>query len=346
MRRAALALVLGLSACTQDRMEVVDQASRADDYGRADLLAAIAAQAARPTDAAGYRAFAVRVAELRSRFNQGVADLAELELAFLAYGVMAAQLDAPPPAQLAALALTVWPTALRIEPKPGESTVAYLERVCTTELASDCKYVVPEEWPIVLSAMVWRRMKVRARDAYGDCRLCELEPSYIKVLEDYDRHDTAWQARVALLQDRIEPGYWPRAGGNAAPHSGAPLLMLGAETVHLEGAPLQEDEWRRLLAERRAGRTVLGVQLRPRQEVRVLDAALLDAARAGWTELALEVRDGAYPWTLREYRIATQRRGRGLGMRAVDSIQLLVRALDAAAGRLAARDGAPPLIHL
>src|SRR5690606_368714 len=166
----------------------------------------------------------------------------------------------------------------------------YLERVCSGELAGECKYVVPEAWPTVMSAKVWRRMEDRARAALGRCDLCDRDPSYARVIDDYERYDTQAQARVRELGDQAPPGFWPRAGEHAAPWSGAPLLDLGADTVSLAGEPLADDEWRRLLAERRGKATVLGIHLRPRQETRILRAALRDAARAGWSEVALQVR--------------------------------------------------------
>jgi hypothetical protein len=166
------------------------------------------------------------------------------------------------------------------------------------------------------------------------------------VLEDYERHDTELQAKVRTLGDRATPSFWPRAGTASAPWSGAPVLELGGDTVTLDGEPMADDEWRRLLAERRAGRTALAVHLRPRQETRVLRAALADAAKAGWTTVALQVRAGAYPFELREYTLATRGRGPAVEVRDVDSIQVLVQALDAAVTRQARRGGAPAPLRL
>lgn len=349
-RWVALGL-LALAACQQKQLAVISDDKDADDFGLADVTAAVAEMARTPDSPPAYRALAVRLAELRPRFNDRVADHAELELAFLSLGPLRAQLAQPPDAALEALATTVWPTALGHEPKPGESPRAYLERMCGGPLAGECKYVVPEAWPVVMSAKVWARMKTRARASYGDCSACQRDPSYDRALEDFDRHDTEQQRRARMVDDRSTPAFWPRAGGNAAPWSDPPLLELGADTVTFVGEALSDVEWRAELRRRRTGDDVLGVHLRPRQEVRTLRAALRDAAAAGYREVALVVRDGTFPYPRMEYRISTRPRGRGLGVRDVDTIQVLVQALDAAAGRLATGERAagasrPPAIDL
>jgi hypothetical protein len=343
---AMAAIAVALVGCKGKEFRVIDEDHGADDYGQSDLMRAVSEMAAAPTSPLAYRAMAVRIEEMRYRFNERVTDMAELKLAFLALGPLTAHLVNPPDEQLAALATTVWPTAFRVEPEPQETPRQYLERVCTGPLGGECKYVVPEAWSIVMNAMVWRRMKLRAREAYSRCGLCVQDPSYQGALEAYDRWDTESQARARRLGDRASPQFWPRAGQHAAPWSGAPLLELGDDTVSLAGEPMTDEEWRRLLAERRDGRTLLGVHLRPRQEVRVLRSALVDAARGGWTEVALQVREGTYPWTLREYRLSTRGKSGGVPVRDVDSIQVLIQALDIAAGRLARAGGAPPVLSL
>jgi hypothetical protein len=349
MRVAASALVglalLASSGCRKKQLQVASETG-ADDYGLSAVTQAASEMAATPDSPAAYRKMALRIEELRPRFDERVADHAELELAFLAIGPLRSQLANPPEAQLAALATTVWPTALRHEPLAGESASAYLGRLCSGPLASECKYIVPEAWPVVMSAKVWRRMKLRAREAYGDCAGCLRDPSYAGVLEDYDRHDTDWQRRATLLGDQVEPGFWPRAGEHAAPWSGAPLLELGVDTVSLAGVSLADDEWRQELKRRRGTERVLGIHLRPRLEVRILRSALRDAARAGWSEVALQVRHPSYPFSLLEYRLSLKPRGPRSMIRDVDTVQILVQSLDVAAGRLAAREGRPALLGL
>ena len=148
-RRGAIALLLVVGACSGKKLEVADdKGAPVDDYGHADLLAATAEMAKAPTSPEAYRALATRIQELRPRFNDRVALEAELQLSFLAIGPLRAQLTASPEEQMAKLATTVWPTALAVEPLAAETPRAYLERVCSGTLAGECKYVVPEAWPV------------------------------------------------------------------------------------------------------------------------------------------------------------------------------------------------------
>jgi hypothetical protein len=77
---------------------------------------------------------------------------------------------------------------------------------------------------------------------------------------------------------------------------------------------------------------VLGVHLRPTDDVRTLRGVLRAAAVAGYGEVALMTRAPGFPWTPREYRIAVDAgKGRRLAARDEDTIAVLVRALDVAA---------------
>src|SRR5262249_8671564 len=149
-----------------------------------------------PASPEAYAVLASEIERIRPAFNQGVADLAERYLVFLALEPMAAHLDQPLEQQMNALGLTVWPTALHVDPQQGEAVQAYLERACAGPLATDCKYVVPEAWPIVLGAIVWKRMKTRARDAYSSCSVCTADRTYGELLEKYDQSET----RMARLR--------------------------------------------------------------------------------------------------------------------------------------------------
>jgi hypothetical protein len=336
---AALFLALALAAtsagCKKKQLEVVHDEGSVD-YGHADLMAAVSELAASPNDPVEFRKLAARIDELTPMFNQRVADEAEVQLAFLAAGPLAAAMPLSPDEQLAALATTVWPTAFRVAPEAGETPRQYLERVCTGAMAPECKHMVPEAWSVALAAKVWRRMKLRAREVYATCFSCQRDPSYQAVLEVYDRFDPEWQARVALLGDAIEPSFWPRAGATAAPWTSAPLLELGKATVSFRGEELADTEWRGAIVDLRGDHDVLGVHLRPRQESRLLHALMPDAARAGYHELALQVREAGYPYPLREYRLAVSKNAT-LPVRDVDSVQVLVQALEARAARDAER---------
>jgi hypothetical protein len=328
-------LVLVAPACQRKRIEVVSHGEDATgDYGQVDLDAAVQAFRQRPASPEAYRELAVKVEALRPQFNQGVADQAERHLVFLALGPMAGLLDTPLPEQMDRLALTVWPTALEVEPEEGESVRGYLERVCAGPLAGECKHVVPERWPVVLSALVWDRFKVRARAAYSGCRRCGQDPSFEQLLGQYDRHQTRMRTARAQEGDRVERSAWPDAGDHAAEWSGATVLDLVADPRRFAGEVIDGD-WGDRIRMRPGAAAVLGVHMRPRTEVRHVRAVVEAAARAGYSAVALQARERAYPYALREYRIATSRGGRGqlVQARDVDTVQILVRGLDAAAAR-------------
>ncbi|HKE20408.1 MAG TPA: hypothetical protein VKB80_36285 [Kofleriaceae bacterium] len=340
-KNLALALALAATgaastACQRRQIDVVKtNGDRTGDYGRQALRAAVQKFRGAPRSPEAYRAMAVEIERIRPAFNQDVADEAERGLSFLALGPMAAQLDRPFEEQMAALALTVWPTAIRLEPQASEAARAYLERACSSTMSAECKYVVPEYWPLVLSARVWKRMKDRARDAYSECRQCKQDPTFAALLEEYEQDATRVIHLAKAEEGRVERSAWPEAGTSASDWSGAPVLDLVADPPLFMGEPV-EGSWRaRLRASRRGNGhdKVLAVHLRPRSEVRHLRDAVRSAAAAGYQAVALQVRGHAYPYPLREYRIATRGGGRAIDVRDVDTIQYLVRTLDAAAAR-------------
>ena len=78
---------------------------------------------------------------------------------------------------------------------------------------------------------------------------------------------------------------------------------------------------------------MLGVHLGPDDRVETLRVIGRDARRAGYRELALQVRGEHFPYELGEYRLALGGRGRAADVRAIDTIQVLARSLDAARSR-------------
>ncbi len=341
---AAAVAVAVCGGCKAKRIAVADKSEdTTGDYGKLEVEKAVAAFQQQPTSPQAYRALVLEIARLDPVFNQPVRDTGERHLAFLSLEPMAAQFDKPPAEQVDALALTVWPTAFNVEPNAGESARAYLARVCAGPLATECKYVVPESWPTVLSALVWRRMKMRAREAYSQCRLCKQDQSYPAMLEKFDQFDNRVQSDRAHLGDRADRDAWPEAGPLMAPWSGAPVLDLVADPFEWNGERFDGD-WEERIKSRPGGAEVLGLHVRPRTEVRHVKAVVVGAGRAGYRAVALQVRSRTYPYPLGEYRIATARAGGGraesVDIRDVDTVQILARALDAATGR--ATGGTPP----
>lgn len=278
-----------------------------------------------------YRELAVKVDALRPRLDPRLTTLAERKLVFLAVPPLLKAADLPPSEQAEKLALTVWPTALRVAPEAGETSAAYLERACGGPLALECKYVVELYRPVVVSTLVWRRFKERAREAMSACRPCQNDPSFETVLETLDTVQTELAGKVALLGDAVHPKSWPQAGSFSRPWSEPAVLSINAEgAMTFDGDALSSGAWRKRIASAREGE-VLGVHLLPTADVARLASLVRGARAAGYRAIALQVRMAAYPFSLREYRIATGRkRALAVSVRGQDTIQVLVQAFDAA----------------
>jgi hypothetical protein len=240
---------------------------------------------------------------------------------------------------------TIWPTALHVEPERGESLHAYLERACAGPLATDCKYVVPEAWPLVLGAIVWKRMKTRARESYSSCTACASDRTYTELLEKYDQSETRMATQRSKADDLVERGAWPEAGEQAGPWSGAPVLDLAADPPTFDGEPI-DGSWEKRVRGRPARAAVLGLRVLPRSEVRHVRAALTIAAEAGFRAVALQVRARAYPYPLREYRLTATRGAGAVKVHDVETAQILVRALDAAVAKSGQPAATSPPIQL
>lgn len=335
---AAVAAVL-LCGCADNGIALVAASPDDDDHGRAALLAAVEAHAAKPPTPANYRAFVLELRALRPRFNAEVAQHADLYETFFALPVLQAVADRPRDEQLDALALTVLPSAFGVDPAPGEDARAYLLRVCGREQPLECKQYVPEGWPVVLLARARRDLKHRASEALHACTICGDVAVYERMLAEFADAVAAEDAYAAEHADDYLPGCWALAGDRAQPVTeDAPLLAIdtdGHATLDADplsggdGEPLSGGSWVRALAAARRGRSLLAVHLRPGDRVRTLRAIERDAARAGYAAIALRVRRAGYPYPLREYRIDLPAGTRRVDVREVDTIQILARAVDA-----------------
>ena len=289
-----------------------------------------------------FRAFHVQIEAARETFNETVASIAERHTVFLAIGPLEAAAAEPYEAQMQKLALTVWPTALRVEPLDSETPMRYLARLCETDLASECKHIVPEYWPVEIATLVWRRLQSRAKEAYLRCRACRGDDSYEKTLERYEENTTRANSDLASARKRYSPRHWPRGGEHASPWTDPPVLHLGSDgAARFLDEEVGDGRWREAIGVRRGDAQVLGLHLRPTATVRSLRSVLKDAAAAGYSEVALMVREPVFPWAALEYRIATvrQRRLRTVDSRDADTLQVLVRALDTTAKQFAAEPG-------
>jgi hypothetical protein len=332
---ALCAIALLGSACERERIEVRDLAA-SHSYGQEQLLAAVDRFAQSQRTPADYRAMAAEVERLTPQFNAVVAGEASRNLAFLALEPLDAHFDAPPARQLEVLGLTVWPTAFGEPPAPGEDAWAYSERLCAGPLSEQCKQIVPEHRALILSQLVWRHFKERARSTLHECEECESEPRYPAALTRFEQREGELSARAGEITRRAHPKHWPIAGEHASPWSLPPVVTVRDDgTARLEATPesglepreLPAGGWDKALAEVRNGGETLGVWIGPGGDLGRL-RLLGEAARtAGYRQLAIQARAPQFPYELREYRVALARRST-VALRDRDSVQLLLSALD------------------
>jgi hypothetical protein len=337
-----LLLLVVATGCEQD--EVVVRSDKGNDsYGRKALIEAVDRFARSERSPERFRDLASTIKTLWPRFNESVASEAERNLVMMALGPLRTRFQEPLHAQLEALATTVWPTALAVEPTPGETPAGFAERICREALALECKQVVPEYRALVLSTLVWTRLAERAREAVHTCKPCRDSEGFREAVRDYERFAREISIRKSKAEDEARPGRWPHAGDRAAPWSDMPLVVVRKDgQATLDGQPIAPGQWQSDLGQARKQSEVLGIHMVPSTRVRDLRAILSDAAQAGFSLVALQARATEYPYALLEYRIATGRKrdSRLVRVRDVDTIQVLVQALDA----LAADDGLPPRI--
>ncbi len=86
-----------------------------------------------------------------------------------------------------------------------------------------------------------------------------------------------------------------------------------------------------VLRELRGPGTVIALHVHPETSLAELRAVLTDARKAGCTRVAVIAREPVYPWHRKAYWVAV---GSGLraNLRATDSVQLLLHAIDEVAG--------------
>jgi hypothetical protein len=331
--RIAVAVLLIAGACTGRDIDMVEVEPDDNDHGHAALLAAVEAHTKRPVTPEAFREFALEIRGIAPRFNEEISEFAELYLAFAALPVMQSLVDLPRDEQLDRLALTVFPTAFGLEPEPGETAYDYLLRLCGEAQPLECKEYAPQGWPVVLVAKARRKLKHRAQEALSGCNICGNEDTYTGILEEFGETVAKEDAYAALHEDDYLPEKWPLAGPAAEPWSDAHVFALAGGDATLDAEPLPTGRWVKPLAAARDGDTVLGVHLRPTAKVRELRVIAGDASKAGYRELALQVREKSYPFERKQYRLQLTGRATRVDVRDIDTIQILARALDPMAAR-------------
>jgi hypothetical protein len=317
MRRSWVLAATMLGACSSERIDVAPAAASGDG-GHAALVAAVNELRAAGHTAAAYRAFAARVLELRRHMDETVAEEAELFATIEALPVVRDAAARGEPADVVAMA--VWPLALApgitapipgtphadrwmvYAPAAGEDQSAYLERLCGSVLALECKDVVPEGHVGVVGALAIERLTDRARRAVATCLTCS-EETWAKAVTGWEDLSRGVSSAVSGVRSANAPSRWPEAG---------------AASVALPPASGQ----------------VRHVHVPPDQRVERVRYALDDARGDGVKAIALLARERAYPYHLRAYVIPTSLKK--LPVREGEPVQMLARVLDARAGQTAA----------
>jgi hypothetical protein len=345
-----LLVVLALTACGQDKIEV-DKKGAPADYQHTALIAAVDKFVALQRTPDAYAELAQTVLKLRPGMDRAVAEEAELKLVVLALGPIQSVQAKPMAQQVEALALTVWPTLLappieadallfvrdpkaaEIPPKPGEEPAQYFERLCIGPLSAKCKRVVPELQGNVIAALAIQRATERVRNAVGDCLMCSSDPGWHQAVlswEELDRGASEW---INDVLRRGEPDNWPISGTAAEDDPGLPEAELSPRGDILVGGHSYGPNQQRIdvLRELRGKSDVIALHLHPDTTLAQARGILLDARKAGISRVAAIAREPVYPWRRKAYWIAD---GYGLraNLRPTDSVQLLLHAIDEVAG--------------
>ncbi|HEX8111643.1 MAG TPA: hypothetical protein VF516_28125 [Kofleriaceae bacterium] len=353
-RRFVLALAvvaLAGAACGQDPIEV--RPSQNGDYNHAALLGAVDRFVAAGRTPDAYAELSRTVLALRAGMDRSVAREAELKLLVLALAPVQSVQARPMPAQVDALATTVWPTLLAPEieaddlldkrdpraaewiAQPREDARSYLIRICSGALAADCKRVVPELQGPVVAAIATRRATERVRNAIADCVMCSAEPGWHEAARSWEALDRMLSASRADIERRADPDNWPVAGVAAEPDPQLPEAELDPTgDVVIGGQHYGAAERIAALRDLRGPNPAIALHLRPETSLAQVRGVLADAYKAGATRVAVIARGDRYPWPRKIYWIAGgtgSGTGYRAGLRPTDSLQLLLHATDVVA---------------
>jgi hypothetical protein len=354
MRRALVTALLGapvlwaLAACGQDQVGIRESGS--GDYNHAAALAAVDKFVASGRTAEAYAELAQTAFQLRSGMDRTVTKETELKLMVLALAPVQSVQARPMSEQVNALALTVWPTliapvfeadeilvkrdpkAAGQMPKPGETARDYLVRQCGGTLASECKQVVPELQGTVVAAVAIRRATERARNAVADCIMCGADVGWHEAVRTWEALDRMASSAVGDIQRRGDPDNWPVAGAVAELDPNLPEAEIN-EVGELVIGGQRYAGYQRIAALRdlRGPSPAIALHLRPELSLAQVRVLLGDVRKSGASRVAVVARGPRYPWDRKIYWIADGS-GTQTGLRPTDTLQLLLRAVDAIAG--------------
>ncbi len=330
--QATIALALFLSAaCESQRIDfVADTDNEAADFGRSALRMAMVELSQTPTSPQAYEKFAARVGDLMPFFSRNVKRDAELRLCTLAIAPLEAGLSMSAEDQMEAFATTVWPTVLEFPKLPSETTQAYVIRLCASEFALDCNNVVPERWPDILNAKVWRALKSRVGVAYGRCQWCEEDVSFGELIERSRTIHRQLELAARRATRGGRPRDWPLAGPNATPRGDEIVIAFESSgEVTVGGQLVEGGDWRGEIRRTRGDRQRIALHFAPNRLVADFIEVLGDLRRAGYSEVALVARHREFPFEAGIYIVDSSiTTARALDVHSGDTIQILVRALD------------------
>jgi hypothetical protein len=337
------------AACGEDPIEV--RPSQNGDYNHAALLGAVDRFVAAGRTPEAYAELSRTVLALRPGMDRSVAREAELKLLVLALAPVQSVAARPMPAQVDALATTVWPTLLAPEieadelldkrdpsaaewiPQPREGARGYLIRICGGALSADCKRVVPELQGPVVDAIATRHATERVRNAVADCVMCSAELGWHEAVRSWEALDRMLGAARADVERRADPDNWPVAGAAAEPDPQLPEADIDPTgEVVIGGQHYGAAERVAALRDLRGGSPAIALHLRPEASLAQVRGVLADAHKAGVLRVAVIARADRYPWQRKIYWIAGgSGPGYRAGLRPTDSLQLLLHATDVVA---------------
>ncbi|MCP4448394.1 MAG: hypothetical protein GY811_24090 [Myxococcales bacterium] len=332
--RSCLALALApflAAACESQRVELVAHTDdEAADFGRSALREAMVELSATPTDARAYEAFAARVDELMPLFSRKVKRDAELRLCTLAVAPLEAGLSLTAEEQMGAFATTVWPTLLEFPTLPSETTEAYVNRLCASEFALDCNNVVPETWPAILNAKVWRGLKSRVQVAYGRCRWCEDDASFVGLIERSRSIHRQLELAARRATHGGTPADWPIAGPNSTVLGDDVVITFeSGGRVTVGGKSVKGGDWRGEIRRIRGDAESVALHLEPHRFIAEFLEIVRDVRIAGYSNVKLVARRKKFPYQAVTYTVdARVTKSQDLEVHNGDTVQILVQALD------------------
>ena len=347
----ALSFILATTACGQDVVKV--SATPGADYNRGAMLVAIDRFVAAGKSAPAFAALAAEVAKLRSGMDDTVAEETERKLLVMALTPVLATNKKPLAERADVLAATVWPFGLapalaadspdgrhddhaaQLAPHVGETTPAYLQRVCGGELAVECRNVVPEYQGAVVGAIAIHRYTERIRNSISTCLGCDNEPKWQAAVAGWEAQDAAAALESHNAATIGSPSNWPTAGAAAVMWPDALPLATIAENGDLvvDGTAVPSNDRGPTLAKlASAHEGRVGIEISPIFPVARLTGIINVARTAGVPELLLLSRAPVYPWPRRGYRIdvASANPTAHFSVRPMDTVHVLLRGIDAA----------------